>query len=199
MRDIDEIVRANSAFKSLEAMTDTHPNYRPSVDVSEEDKLAMANAYDEMMIERGDERRAFRYGTPFRKTYAAIAKEFRELAKVKMAECKAGNRIYHYKHRGCEIIMLDALGCRHDGYDPDYLDMGEVSGKRVREIVGHFLAEEERSSTTAWSRADDPICGFSLDGGIDVYDNFADAMRYPDDYEPWYDSYEVGATLTEII
>lgn len=199
MKSINTIVRENSAFKSLEAMLDTHHNYRPTIEVNNRDKLAMADAYDAMQEKRGDDRRAYRYGTPPKKTYAGVAREFRELAKATMADCKKGNRRYHYKHRGCEIIMLDKDDCRHDGYDPDYLDMNEVSGKQVKAIVDNFLAEEKRDEGTKWSKADNPICGFSLDGGIDVYDDFATAMKYPDDYEPFYDSYEVGVSFKEMI
>jgi len=197
MKDIDTIVRENSAFKNLRAMLDTHHNYRPTIFVDNRDRLAMADAYDEMMISRGDERRAFRCGTPPKRTYASVAKEFREKGKRVMAECRKSDRRAHFKYRGCEIIVLDAKGFRHEGYDPDYLEVNETSGKAVKEIVDHFLAEEKRGGVS-WRGKDDPICGFSLDGGIDYYESFADAMKYPDDYEPMYDTYEVDFTLEEM-
>jgi len=62
MTDIDKIVRENTAFTTLEDMTRTHPNYRPSLMVVDPNMLIIADAYDEMMEERGDERRAFRFG-----------------------------------------------------------------------------------------------------------------------------------------
>jgi hypothetical protein len=190
MKDINTIVRENSAFKNLEAMLDTHPNYRPTIFVDTRDKLEMADAYDEMMEKRGDERRAFRCGTPPKRTYASVAKEFREKAKRVMASCKKSDRSAHFTHRGCEIIALDKKGFRHEGDYIDYLDMNEVTGKRVKEIVDHELAYAERCGDT--------IHGFSLDGGIDYHESFTIAMKYPDDYEPMYDTYEVDFTLEEM-
>lgn len=61
--DIDGLVRAETAFKSLEAMADTAPTYRPSLDIREVATLAIADAYDEMMRARGDDRRAWRWPT----------------------------------------------------------------------------------------------------------------------------------------
>ena len=191
MRTIDDIVRANSAFKSLDAMTDTHPNYRPSIYVGEEENLIMANAYDEMMTERGDPRRAFRYGTPFKKTYVSLAKEFKRLGKEAMADARRDSRGYYFKYRGCEIIALDADGERHGLEIVEYLDVNEVSGKRIKYEVEAALEAAKRYGH-------EPPAGFGLAGGLDAYESFEVAMKYPDDYEPMYDSYDVDFTLEEM-
>ena len=60
---LDRLVRENTAFHSLTAMrTETRDGYLPSVDVREPQMVEIADAYDAMMLEHGDPRRAFRYG-----------------------------------------------------------------------------------------------------------------------------------------
>jgi hypothetical protein len=60
---LTRLIRQNTAFHCLDAMrTETRDGYRPSVDVREPEMVEIADAYDAMMQEHGDPRRAFRYG-----------------------------------------------------------------------------------------------------------------------------------------
>ena len=60
---LNRLVRRNTAFHCLDAMrTETRGGYRPSIDVREPEMVEIADAYDAMMLEHGDPRRAFRYG-----------------------------------------------------------------------------------------------------------------------------------------
>lgn len=59
---IDALVRKHTAFKTLAAMFEASSDYRPSVDVREPHMRAIADAYDQLAEERGDPRRAYRYG-----------------------------------------------------------------------------------------------------------------------------------------
>ena len=60
---LTRLIRNNTAFHCLDAMrTETRDGYRPSVDVREPEMVEIADAYDAMMLEYGDSRRAFRYG-----------------------------------------------------------------------------------------------------------------------------------------
>ncbi len=60
---LTRLIRNNTAFHCLDAMrTEARDGYRPSVDVREPEMVEIADAYDAMMLEHGDSRRAFRYG-----------------------------------------------------------------------------------------------------------------------------------------
>jgi hypothetical protein len=61
MNDLDAICRYYTAFASFADLLDA-PRYRPSVDISQPDLLTLADAYDQAQAERGDDRRAYRYG-----------------------------------------------------------------------------------------------------------------------------------------
>lgn len=64
-KTLNEIVKTNSAFSSFTELTEKTPTtYRPSLDQREPDLVRLANAYDERMIQKGDRRRAYRYGEP---------------------------------------------------------------------------------------------------------------------------------------
>lgn len=60
---VDALVRANTAFRSLEDILAAEGGYRPSLDVREPAMKAIADAYDQLAEMRGDPRRAYRYGT----------------------------------------------------------------------------------------------------------------------------------------
>lgn len=59
---IDQLVRANTGFKSLPDMFDAAPSYRPSCDMREPVMREIADAYDARAELFGDPRRAYRYG-----------------------------------------------------------------------------------------------------------------------------------------
>ena len=61
MNNIDQLVANNSAFSSFEELLNA-PGYRPSCDMSNPAMRAIADAYDKAQEERGDERRAYRFG-----------------------------------------------------------------------------------------------------------------------------------------
>lgn len=58
----DRICWENTGFKSFEELLNAKGTYRPSIDVREPDMLWLANLYDREMEDRGDSRRAYRYG-----------------------------------------------------------------------------------------------------------------------------------------
>jgi 2-phospho-L-lactate guanylyltransferase (CobY/MobA/RfbA family) len=78
---LDAIVRENSAFGSFEDLVKARGGYVPSIEVIEDDKLVLADAYDAHMIENGDDRRAYRYGARVDnqafKVYRKIVREAR--------------------------------------------------------------------------------------------------------------------------
>jgi hypothetical protein len=58
-QNIDMLVRKHTAFESLEAMLNTAPDYFPTLMQRGEQQL-VADAYDQAMEARGDDRRAWR-------------------------------------------------------------------------------------------------------------------------------------------
>lgn len=60
---VDRLVAANTAFRSMIQMVMTHDGYRPSLDMREPVMARLADLYDAAQAERGDARRAYRYGT----------------------------------------------------------------------------------------------------------------------------------------
>ena len=61
-RKLDNMVRAESAFKDFHDLLGAGGRYRPSLEMSSYRRYLIAECYDEAMAERGDERRAYRYG-----------------------------------------------------------------------------------------------------------------------------------------
>ncbi len=61
--DLDGVVRDCSSFESFDDLLNAEGNYRPSLDVSEFKRSILADCYDKLMELRGDDRRAYRYGT----------------------------------------------------------------------------------------------------------------------------------------
>lgn len=60
---VNVLVATHTAFKSMQDMLDAHPGYRPSLDMREPVMVRIADVYDALQAERGDDRRAYRYGT----------------------------------------------------------------------------------------------------------------------------------------
>lgn len=59
--DLDRICKHYTAFISFSELLFAKGDYRPSLDCSNPDLLALANAYDKAQANYGDIRRAFRY------------------------------------------------------------------------------------------------------------------------------------------
>lgn len=195
MKDIDTITREQTAFSSLWEMLAGKGGYRPSIEVTDFDRYRMAEAYDAAQIERGDPRRAFRYGGPnsgrdaYRRaewaahrehieyvlehptTPAALAKLVKARAKRCIEDARRQNR-WHFTHRGVEIVPLDAAGERAG--DPDFLDLSQISGKAIASAVLSLDAHES-------------IC---IQGGLDAWDSLQEQLQ-GGDYEPGFDWWEI--------
>lgn len=61
--DLETIVRRRTAFTSLQDLLGAKGGYRPSLDMRDPEMAALAVFYDRAMEQRGDDRRAYRYGT----------------------------------------------------------------------------------------------------------------------------------------
>lgn len=61
-RGLDAICQKHTAFKSFRELVTTPAVYRPSIEVIDPDLVKLAEAYDQVMKDLGDDRRAFRYG-----------------------------------------------------------------------------------------------------------------------------------------
>ncbi|MGE3549765.1 MAG: hypothetical protein AB7I29_07705 [Geobacter sp.] len=59
--DLDRICKHYTAFGSFNELVFAKGDYRPSLDCTSPDLLALANAYDKAQQLHGDARRAFRY------------------------------------------------------------------------------------------------------------------------------------------
>lgn len=59
--DLDRIAKHYTAFDSFNSLIYAKGDYRPSIDCTNPDLLALANAYDRAQECYGDPRRAFRY------------------------------------------------------------------------------------------------------------------------------------------
>ncbi|HZX80768.1 MAG TPA: hypothetical protein VFE72_07450 [Lysobacter sp.] len=62
--EIDALIASNTAFRNMDDLLSAGGRYRPSLDCSDPDMLAIANRYDELQKARGDDRRAYRYRCP---------------------------------------------------------------------------------------------------------------------------------------
>lgn len=60
--EINRKVRENTAFPSMDDMLNAGGNYRPSIDMREPVMAEIADEYDRRQEQRGDPRRAYRYG-----------------------------------------------------------------------------------------------------------------------------------------
>ncbi len=61
-RELTALLRRRTAFQSFDDMFAAKGEYRPSMDVSDPEMRRLAEHYDHLAAQRGDERRAFRYG-----------------------------------------------------------------------------------------------------------------------------------------
>jgi hypothetical protein len=57
--EVESLVRELTAFKTMQEMCDA-VNYRPTIRITNADRAALADAYDDFQRSRGDDRRAFR-------------------------------------------------------------------------------------------------------------------------------------------
>lgn len=62
VEDLEDMLRRRSGFSSFEQMFKASANYRPSCEVSDPEMRAIADHYDRLAEQRGDDRRAYRYG-----------------------------------------------------------------------------------------------------------------------------------------
>ena len=94
MNNIDQLVANNSAFSSFEELLNA-PGYRPSCDMSNPAMRAIADAYDKAQEERGDERRAYRFGEAKVEAKAKVETKFvvmHNTRKVAVLEVRKGWR-----------------------------------------------------------------------------------------------------------
>lgn len=109
--------------------------------------------------------------------WVAISKAAREAAAEAIASCRRAHPGAHFTQRSVEIIAADESGERIG--DPlEYLTVKELSGKRLAQVVRDHAPAQYASIT--------------VQGGIDAYDSFEDAMRYPDDYDPMVECWDVS-------
>lgn len=108
--------------------------------------------------------------------WVKIAKEAREAAEACINGLRREHRGAHFIHREVELIACDDQGERIG--DPiAYLTVKELSGSKLAELVKlHAPAQYNY---------------IAVQGGCDGYDSFADFMRYPDDYDPGCDWWDV--------
>jgi hypothetical protein len=108
--------------------------------------------------------------------------ELAKAAKAAAAECIAlarrQDRSCHFTQRGVDILAIDEHGER---IEPvlDIIEVREISGKRLQQIVE--------------SQAPAQYHHIAVQGGLDCYSSFQDAMQYPDDYEPMTDCWDVDS------
>jgi len=73
MKTLDELVREQSAFVSFTDLINAKGGYVPSLECGceegFEDRITIADAYDDAMIMIGSSKRAFRYGNEVDKLY----------------------------------------------------------------------------------------------------------------------------------
>lgn len=62
LTNLDDICASFTGFTSFDDLLNAKGTYRPSLDVSYPVFVTLANAYDRAMEDRGDARRAYRYG-----------------------------------------------------------------------------------------------------------------------------------------
>lgn len=108
--------------------------------------------------------------------------ELAKAAKAAAAECIAlarrADRSCHFTQRGVDVLAID-----HDGerIEPvlDIIEVREISGKRLQQIVE--------------SQAPAQYHHIAVQGGIDCHESLQDALKYPDDYEPMVDCWDVDS------
>lgn len=114
--------------------------------------------------------------------YLQFAKAAQVAASECIANCRRQHQSGHYTQRGVMVLAIDAEGERIG--DPiEYLEVKEISGKRLRSIVN--------------TRAPGQWDSITVQGGIDEYDSFTDAMQYPDEYNPQVEGWDVNSNDLE--
>lgn len=109
--------------------------------------------------------------------YLQLSKAARAAAAECIALARRNDPQCHFTQRGVEVLAIDQDGERIG--DPlDYLDVKQLSGKCLQAIITDHAPAQYHS-----------IC---VQGGLDCYSSFQDAMQYPDDYEPMADTWEVN-------
>ena len=61
-KQLNALLARRSAFKSFDEIFAAKGGYRPSMDMKDPDMVVLADHYDRLAQQRGDSRRAFRYG-----------------------------------------------------------------------------------------------------------------------------------------
>ena len=112
--------------------------------------------------------------------YVKIAKDIRKAALNCIAEERRGYRGY-YVHRGIEIMPCDNDGRAHSG-DPIFLELRNISGKKVREAFEAIISES--------ADYDFDFSHFGICGGVDRYDSMHDRMN-DYSYDPWAGSWDL--------
>lgn len=207
MKSIDTITREQTAFSSLDEMLAGKGGYRPSIEVTDFDRYRMAEAYDAAQIERGDERRAFRYGGPnsgidalqraereahrehieylinHPTTPVEAAKSAKARARSVIRTARRQNR-WHFTHRGVEILPCDAAGARVG--DGDILELSELSGKALRNSVAGL-----RKYADSY---DGEFVTVGIQGGLDAWDSLQDQLKGYD-YDPGFEWWDITVPL----
>ena len=110
--------------------------------------------------------------------WVQLAKDCRAAAAQAIMDCKRSDPNGHYTHRGVEVLSIDDKGERFDCDPLDYLEVKQISGKQLRTIAEH--------ATPGWT-------SIAIQGGVDGYDSYKNAMQYPDDYIPWVASWDIDS------
>ena len=109
--------------------------------------------------------------------WVMISKAARAAAAESIAACRRSHPGGHFIQRHVEVLAID-----HDDErigDPlEYLELRELSGKRLAQVVRDHAPAQYAYIT--------------VQGGIDGYSSFSEAMAYPDDYDPGCDWWEVN-------
>jgi hypothetical protein len=179
-------VRKHTAFSTLDELCN-QINYEPSLDVSHIEILQIANAYDEEMKRRGDERRACRYGDNYIKftpdgnpimefqvmwLREYIAEECAGLVK----DCAAEDVLYGFVKFSNDGLFLrfqkgfemSPLSSQQDVFTFPHNDNAEtIFPRRETFIFPHFLFEKVLDCVPEWL---DMVSGFYSDDGLPTID-----------------------------
>lgn len=109
--------------------------------------------------------------------WRAFAEAAKEAARESIDLARRADHECHFTHRGIEVLAVDKDGERIG--DPlDYLEVKDLSGKRLAAIVKHQAPGQWDSIT--------------IQGGVDCYESLDHCMKHPDDYEPMVEVWDVS-------
>jgi hypothetical protein len=110
--------------------------------------------------------------------YIELAKAAKAAAADCIAQARRQDQGCHFTQRAVEVLAIDDRGER---IEPvlDWIEVKEISGKRLQRIVEQHAPAQYHH--------------IAVQGGLDCYSSFADAMQYPDDYEPLTDCWDVDS------